>query len=121
MLNGFKTLLASAVLTIFCSLANAGSLISLKNNSDGKVWVRYTLLYPETDSCRQSFPSNSNHVDLILEPHGFVKAGPFEGDCTILIGGSTDNKYFYYCRNHFDLTTDVSAQFSVGDNGEAVC
>jgi hypothetical protein len=120
MINGFKTLLASAVLTIFCSQANAESEISLKNNSDGKVWVKFVLLYPETAACRQSFPSNEE-FNLILEPKSSAKAGPFEGDCTILISGSMNNKYYYFCENNFDTTTDVNAELSVNENEAITC
>jgi hypothetical protein len=109
----FKTLLASLLLMVLCGQANAaGSDISLKNNSNGQVWVKFTLLYPATDSCKQNFPSDEQ-FNLILGPKDSTKVGPFDSECHISISASPSNKFYTICENGTDTTTGVSAEFSV--------
>jgi hypothetical protein len=120
MINSLKTLIATAAFTILGSQANAGSTISLKNNSDSRVFVKFTWLYPGTAACKQNFPIDGEY-NLILEPKSSAKAGPFDGECTILISGSVNNRSYYFCKDRFDLTGDVNAELSVDENESIIC
>ena len=112
-MTNLKKILLGMAVVIFCNSANAAAKVTLNNESDEVVYVKYTLLSPATDACKASFPSD-NQYNEIVQPKSSPEVGPYNSECHIAVSASPDNKFYNIC----DDGKDVSAGFTVNINAE---